>query len=258
MNILVFVKQVPDDYVKVALGADGTPNISGIDKVVNAFDTYSVEMAVRFCESNGGKVVVATLGDEATVRPSLVQMIAVGAKQGYIATGAEGKKDESMVAAELAGLVKKCEEAEGISFDMILCGKESTDEISSQMGAMIAERLEVGFVSSVVDLEKSEDTLCAKKETGEGFNYYGVTTPCVLTIAKPEYDPRYPTLKSKMAARKAVIPCFAEPLTEEKPVVVYSKYEEPAKREAGVKIVEKDAVEAVAKMFQIIKEDQIL
>lgn len=259
MNILVCVKQVPDDFVKVRLDA-GTrqPATADIDKVVNAFDTYAVEMAVRYCEANGGKVVVATIGEEDTVRPALVQMIAVGARQGYIALPSAAAADESLTAADLVELVKKCEEAEGAAFDVILCGKESTDEISSQVGAMLAEKMKVGFVSSVVDMTAVDNGMRVQQETEDGFAYYETMCPAVFSVAKPAYDPRYPNLKSKMAARKAVIPCISDGLSEALPAVTCLSYTEPPKREAGVKIQEKDALEAVKKAIDLMSNDKVL
>lgn len=258
MNILVCVKQVPDDYVKVHLDESGRPAVAGIDKVVNAFDTYAVEMAVRHCEKHGGKVVVVTIGEESQVRPALVQMIAVGAAQGYTAAPVNAEQDEASVAAGLAELVKACEKEEGITFDLILCGKESTDEISSQVGAMIAEKLELGFVSSTVAFEPVEGGLRVKQETEDGFACYEVACPAVLTVAKPEYDPRYPTLKSKMAARKAVIPNLSDTAPDCCPAVRCLGYSEPPRRESGVKIQEKEPAEAVAKAMAMLIEDKVL
>lgn len=263
MNILVCVKQVPDDFVKVGLNAEGVPAVEGIEKVVNAFDTYAVEMAVRFCEAHGGKVTVVSIGEEGTVRPSLVQMIAVGAKQAYILKPAAGNGDEGVTASSLADAVKQCEKAEGEPFDLILCGKESTDEISSQVGAMLAEKMGLGFVSSVIGIEPAaagaeDGTIEVKQETEDGFARYEMKVPAVLTVAKPDYDPRYPTLKSKMAARKAQIPSMEPQDETAKPCVACVAYAEPPKREAGVKIQEKEAAEAVAKAMAMMIQDKVL
>ncbi len=258
MNILVCVKQVPDDFVKVGLGKDGTPAVDGIEKVVNAFDTYGVEMAVRYCESHGGKVVAVTLGEEKKVRPSMVQLIAVGVSQAYIFAPSIDAPDEYAVASQLSQLVKQCEKEEGISFDLIICGKESTDEISSQVGAMLAEKLKYSFVSSAVGFEPVTDGLHVKQETEDGSATYFVPFPSVITVAKPEYEPRYPNLKSKMAARKAVIPYISDTLSPVEPVVKCLGYKEPGKRKAGVKIQEKNAADAVAKLIELMKDDKVL
>lgn len=258
MNILVFVKQVPDDYVKVRLDESGKPAVQAIDRIVNAFDTYAVEMAVRCCEVNGGNVTVASLGEEKQVRPALVQMIAVGAKKAYIGCPALDTPDEFTTAQALAELARLCGEAQKESFDLILCGKESTDEISSQVGAMLAEILHLGFISSAVEFEPMGRGVRVKQETEDGYAVYETACPAVLTVAKPGYDPRYPTLKSKMAARKAEIPCLMGGWQEAKPAVRCLGYAEPPKREAGVKIQEKTAEEAVAKAIAMMAGDRIL
>lgn len=258
MKILVCVKPVPDDYVKVHLDAEGKPDVGGIDKIVNAFDTYAVEMAVRHAEANGGTVVAASVGLEEEVRPALVQMISVGAGRAYIGSADLKGADARTTAAALAQLARDCEAAEGEPFDLILCGKESTDEISSQVGAMLAEMLGVGFVSSAVAVEASGDGIQVKQETEDGYAVYETGCPAVLTVAKPDYDPRYPTLKSKMAARRAVIPALLEGWPGCPNAVRCLGYAEPPRREAGVKIQEKVAADAVARAMAIMTEDRVL
>lgn len=252
MNILVCAKQVPDDEAKIYL-ADGKPDTAKVSKIVNAFDGYAMEMALRHCEENGGEVTVLTLGDEKEVRPSVVQLLAVGGKHAYIGNAAEG--DESCVAQALAQMIDKAK-AEGNTYDLILCGKESTDEISSQVGAILAEKMELPLVTSVVGFETTEGGIKAKKETEEGYEFYEVASPAVFTVAKPEYELRYPSIKSKMAARKAQIP-VAEGLTADASVICKG-YEEPKKREAGVKIQEEEDADAVAKAMELLFADKVL
>ena len=80
---------------------------------------------------------------------------------------ANGETDEGGTAALLARAVELCQEREGVTYDLILCGKESTDEIGGQVGARLAERLGAAFVSSVVEAEPSGDGLKARQETEE-------------------------------------------------------------------------------------------
>jgi electron transfer flavoprotein beta subunit len=258
MDILVCVKQVPDDVVKVHLNESGKPAVAAIPKIVNSFDAYGVEMALRLCETHGGKVVVATIGEENEVRPSMVQMIAVGANQAYIYAPVVTDADENATADGLAQLVNKCEESNGAEFDLIMCGKESTDEISSAVGAMLAEKLNLGFVSNVVNVEFNLPTLYLKQETEEGYAIYETPAPAVVTVAKPNYEPRYPSLKSKMAARKAEIPYISGVLTRLEPTVKCLRYLEPAPRNAGIKINEQSAAEAVAKAIEKLRADKVL
>ena len=255
MNILVCVKQVPDDYAEIRLGADGKPATAGVDIVNNAFDTYALELAVRFCEANGGSVTAVTIGSD-SAQSGLKNLLAVGANKAYLCT-AVGDADERGTAARLAQAVELCQEQDGVTYDMILCGTESTDEIGSQVGAMLAERLGAAFVSSVVEAEPSNGALKVRQETEEGGVIYEAATPAVLTIAKPAYDPRYPNIKTKMAARKATIPMLA--LTVEEPALVScTGYSEPPKRQAGTVIQEKEAAEAVKKAVAMMAEANVL
>ena len=262
MEILVCVKQVPDDYVEVHLDpATGTPAVSGIERVNNAFDTYAVELAVRFCEAHGGTVTVASIGPE-DCQSNLKNLLAVGASKAILFSDAalEGA-DEAGVAAYLSQMMEKCQAEHGGPFDLILCGKESTDEINSQVGAMLGEKMGLPFVSSVIEVNPCDAGLQAKQETEDGYALYEVTTPAVFTVAKPGYDPRYPTIKSKMAARKAAIPTFSAAeggITPQANHVTCLGYTEPPKRQAGVRIQEKEAAEAVNKALAMMADAKVL
>lgn len=262
MEILVCVKQVPDDFVEVHLDpATQTPATAEIERVANAFDTYAVELAVRYCEANGGSVTAACMGPE-SAKNTLKNLIAVGVNKAYLFSDQILENgDDGVIAGYLAQVVKTCEEKNGAPFGMILCGKESTDEISSQVGAMLAEKLAVPFVSSVIEVGPNGDGLSAKQETEEGIATYETASPALFTIAKPGYDPRYPSIKSKMAARKVEIPVLSAAdagITAGTPVVTCTAYTAPPKREAGLLIQEKTAEEAVAKAMAAMKQDNAL
>ena len=255
MNIFVCVKQVPDDYAEIRLGGDGKPAAAGVEIVNNAFDTYALELAVRFREAHGGSVTAATIGPEGA-QSGLKNLLAVGADKAYLCT-ANGETDEGGTAALLARAVERGQEREGGTYHLILCGKESTDEIGGQVGARPAERLGAAFVSSVVEAAPSGKGLKARQETEEGGVVHEMSLPAVLTIAKPAYDPRYPNIKTKMAARKAVIPVLD--LGAAEPVLASCLgYSEPPKRQAGVVLQEKEAAEAVKKAVAMLAEANVL
>ena len=110
----------------------------------------------------------------------------------------------------MADAIHKIEKDKGEKFDLILCGKESTDEITGQVGAMLAEKLRTGFVSSAIEIDLKDDVMEVHQETEEGYNVVSLESPAVVTVSKPNYDPRYPTIKTKMASRKAVIPTYSQ------------------------------------------------
>ena len=169
MDILVFVKQVPDDSVEIHLDGAGVPAVKDVEKVTNAFDTYALELATRYTEANGGEVTVAAIGTE-DCTSMMKNLLAVGAKKAYLfKDDVFAGADEGAVAAYLAKAVKKCEAENGQPYGMILCGKESTDEIGGQVGARLAEILGTGFVSSVIEAEPQDGGLGAKQETADGY-----------------------------------------------------------------------------------------
>ena len=261
MDILVCVKQVPDDFTEVHLNAAGLPATAEIEKVANAFDTYALELAVRYCEANGGEVTVAAIA-QAGGESMLKNLLAVGAKKAYLFTDAvfEGA-DEAAAAAYLEAVIRKCEAENGAPYGLILCGKESTDEISSQVGARLAERMSRAFVSSVIEVTPDGDGLQARQETEDGAVLYHTPCGAVYTIAKPGYEPRYPNIKTKMAARKAKIPVFSAADAGASAVenqITFLGYAEPPKRSAGVKIQEKENAEAVRKAMELLLQDKVL
>ncbi len=257
MEILVCMKQVPDDSVEIHLDASGEPDLSQADPQGNAFDTYALELAVRFIEANGGNVTVATVGPDDN-KVCLKNSLAVGAAKAYLVSdGGAADIDASVTAKLLAAAVPAMEEANGAKFDMILCGRESTDYIGSEVGEILAETVALPFVSNIVAADPAGDGLLVKKELEAGYQMVETPLPAIFTVSKPDYDPRYPTLKSKLAARKVQIPGI-DGLDGGEPKIVSLGYQEPAKREAGVKIEEDDPEVAVAKAFELMTADKVL
>ncbi len=261
MNILVCIKQVPDDSVEIHLDNEGKkPNLSGVSLVANAFDTYALELAARLIEAHGGKVSVLTVGTEDSLN-TLKNCLSVGAKEAFfVKDDLYSDLDSIGTAHVLADVIHKIEKDKGEKFDLILCGKESTDEITGEVGAMLAEKLKMGFVSSVIEINLKDNAMEVHAETDEGYNLVSLKCPAILTVSKPNYDPRYPTIKTKMASRKAVIPTYsAVEIGEVKQAKVRCiQYVEPPKKEAGIKIKEKDAVLAVSVAMEQMKKDKAI
>lgn len=261
MELLVCIKQVPDDSVNVTLGADGAPKLDDIAPVVNAFDTYALEMAARFKEAHGGSVTVLTIGGEETV-PALRSCLSVGADYAC-------KLDDASVCDTqgtgylLAQASKKAGEQ---PFDVIFCGSESTDASSGQVGAQLAETLGLPVITNVLALEPKDGGISAKQETEEGYRIVEAACPCVVTIVKPDYEPRYPSIKSKMAARKMPIATLslsdveadAAKFGPEAAKVRRTAISAPPQRQSGVKIQEKEAAEAVRRAMEMMAGQKLI
>ena len=109
------------------------------------------------------------------------------------------------------------------------------------------------MTADVVDITAGEGSVTAKQETEEGYRLIESELPCVVTVNKPEYDPRYPTIKSKMAARKKPIEELAAAEAGKAQVEVLKVYA-PAKRAAGVKIKAEDPAEAVSQVLSMMSD----
>lgn len=265
MEILVCVKQVPDDSVEIRFDeATSSAKIDGVTPVVNAFDGYALEMATRFKEAHGGTITAVCIGGEKAA-DSLKNCLAVGADNAYLVCDPVFEGSDTLAISHiLSKAVSKIEEINGTKFDIIFCGKEATDFTSAQVGPQLAEILGVGQVTSILALEPSEAGITAKQETEEGYKTIEVATPCVVTVTKPDYDPRYPTMRNKMAARKKEIPVLtsAELGTESDKVGAASFVKvirtfAPPKKEAGVKIQEETGAESAAKAVDMMAEAKL-
>lgn len=246
MEILVLIKQVPDDSVDIKLdAASGTPKLDGVTPVTNAFDTYALEMATRYKEAHGGTITLATIGDDAAVS-SIKECLAVGGDKGFLVKDDSfADSDPTAKAYILSKVVAKLEEINGAKFDIVFCGREATDFANGAVAIKLAADLGVGVMTDVIAVDPADGGVDVKQQTETGYNVVGLATPCVVAIQKPDYDPRYPTIKNKMKARKAEVPVItaADLGTEADKVGAAGSLtkllglREPPKREAGIKII---------------------
>ncbi|MBQ3089972.1 MAG: electron transfer flavoprotein subunit beta/FixA family protein [Oscillospiraceae bacterium] len=267
MNILVCVKQVPDttqikiDPIKHTLIREGVPAI------VNTFDTYALETALRLKEKVGGKITVISMGLPAA-KEALRECLACGADEAYLITDRVfGGSDTLATSKIISTAIKALEEKNGRAFDCILCGKQAIDGDTGQVGPEIAQHLDRALVSYAVEVETLADgTLKCKRESDEGYDFYAVSAPCVITVNKTPYDLRYPSMKGQMAARNAVIPelTSAEVVVapEERglagsPTKVVKTYT-PTHTKNGMKIQGLAAAEAAGKLVDLLGEAKLL
>lgn len=268
MEILVCTKQVPDDSVEIRLDeASGQPATEGVEPIVNAFDTYALEMAAQFLETGiEGEITVAAVGDEES-KNGIKNCLAVGASHGYVISDPsfEGSDAEGTGYILMQG-AKKIETELGKKFDIIFCGQETSDYSTGQTGPQLAEELGYPLVTDVIALEQKGEGLSVKQETEDGYNMVDVATPCILTASKPNYDPRYPTIKNKMAARRmpidmlsaADIECDGSKAGEGAALIKTVSLTAPPKRKAGVKINEEDIEAASLKAIGMMTDANVL
>lgn len=202
MNLLVFVKQVPDTETRIQI-KDGQVDVSSVKWIANPYDEFAIEEALRIRERLGaGKVTVVSLGPE-RVKEAIKYGLSLGADEGVWVKGdGVALGDPGSVATVLAAAAKK------IGFDLILTGKQGVDNDWSQAGVMLAEKVDVPHVSVVVELkvDPSAKKGTARREVEGGAETVEFELPALITAQKGLNEPRYASLKGIMAVKKKTIP----------------------------------------------------
>lgn len=198
MRIAVLMKQVPKGTDLKMNEETGTLIRSGADQEVNGCDLYALETALRIRETIGGEITALTMGADAAAAV-LKEAYALGADQGILVS------DPAFAGADVcatAYTLKGALEQQG-GFDLVLCGRQTTDGDTAQTGPEISAMLGIphaAWVNGIVKVTKSEIIVMAKAE--EYIETVQLPYPCLLTIEKDISPLRLPNLKQKLAARK--------------------------------------------------------
>jgi electron transfer flavoprotein beta subunit len=194
MKIAVCVSHVPDTTTKIMVGPDGkTIDKTGVTFIINPYDEFAVEEALRLKEKFSGEVTAIALGPE-SVKETLRKAFAMGVEKGiWIKESLE--MDSNSTAQSLAAVLKN------LSPDIILFGKQSVDYDSNQVGILIAELLDLPSISVVTKLEINGSDVTCEREIEGGKEIVQSRMPVVITCQKGLNEPRYPNLKGIMAAK---------------------------------------------------------
>lgn len=204
MNIIVCIKQVPATTDVKINKETNTLIRDQAQSIINPFDTYAVEEGVRLKEAFGGKVTVLSMGIP-QVADLLKECIAVGADEGILLSDrAFAGADTLATSAALAAGVKKIGE-----YDLIICGKQAIDGDTGQVGPELAERLGIPHITCVKKIEEIKDGyIRVQRMTDFGYEVVECALPAVITVVKEINEPRLPSIKGMMKAKKAVIPIW--------------------------------------------------
>lgn len=199
MDIVVCVKQVPDTTAKKQLTDSFRLNRASLEAVLNPFDEYAIEEAIRQRDTPGGEVTMLTMGPpsaEETMRKGL----AMGVDRGVLITDdALGGSDIWVTAKVLAQALKST------SFDLVLCGQESADSRTGLLPGALAEHLGVPLLSYAERLEIDGDQATVHREVSGGYQVVTASLPAVVMVVKAINEPRYPSLKGIMASKRKEI-----------------------------------------------------
>ncbi len=204
MNIVVCVKQVPDTATERKLRSeDNTLDRDAADGVVNELDEYAVEEALKLKEAHGGEVTVLTMGPGKATE-TIRKALAMGAdKAVHLSDDALRGSDALSTSYAMAQVLKT------IGFDLVVLGSESTDARTGMLPAMLAERLGTPQLTLANKVEVEGDTIRVQRLADYGYDRIEATLPAVVSVVEKINEPRYPSFKGIMAAKKKPVETLA-------------------------------------------------
>src|ERR1700684_1796818 len=197
MNIVVCVKQVPDTCAGRTLRPDGSRlDRAAVDGVINELDEYAIEEGLRLAEAHGGEVTILSMGPE-KASEYIRKALSMGAdKAVHLMDDALAGSDALGTSAAIAAVLGR------IGFDVVILGSESTDARMGVLAALLAERLGVPQLSFASKVETDGQTIKIHRQADYGYDKVEASLPAVLSVVEKINEPRYPSFKGIMAAKK--------------------------------------------------------
>jgi electron transfer flavoprotein beta subunit len=204
MNIIVCIKQVPDAKDVKLDPKTNTMAREGVASIMNPFDRHALEAAVQLKGSGGGTVTAVSMGPP-QAEEVLREAVSCGADTGILVSDRAFAGADTWATSYTLGLtVRKVGE-----FDLIICGKQAIDGDTAQVGPGLAQQLGIPYVTCVrriISCEKG--VLRLERMMDDGYDEIEVDLPALITVVKEINDPRVPSLKGKMKAKKIELPVF--------------------------------------------------
>jgi len=252
MHFIVCIKQVPDTETRIKLIA-GSNRIDTKDVkfIINPYDEFALEEGLRVKEKLGGDVTVITVGSS-DVEQSVRECFARGVENGIRIWGDGFENIEPLGTAKVLAKV-----ISNMPYDLIICGKHAIDDDSAQVGILLADFLKIPHVPVVIKAEIYEKEAKLQRQIEGGIEVVGVTLPALFTAQKGLNEPRYPSLKGKMAAKKKSIQ-FIDGNTlgvDIKPRMHIIDMNLPKARVAGTILKDVEPAEAAVKLVKFLREE---
>ncbi len=202
MNMIVCVKQVidpeaPPASFKIDPATNKVVPPAGVSPVISPFDEQAVEAALRIKDAQGGKITVLSLGTN-LLRDVIKKPLSMGADELILLEDdAFTEGDSWSIAYALAMAIKKIGD-----YDLILCGRQAADWDAGQVGLGIAEMLGLPSITIARKIETTDGKAKVERVTADGYEVIEVSLPALITVSNELGEPRYPTIKGIMAAKK--------------------------------------------------------
>ena len=218
MKLLVCISKVPDTTSKINFVDNNTKfDESGVQYIVNPYDEwYALVRALELVEKHGGTVTTITVGTNAD-DPTIRKALAIGANDAVRIDA--NPNDPFFVAKQIANY------ASNENFDIVLTGKETINYNGSQIGGMVAELLDIPYISLATKLDVDGETATLERDVQGGVEVVEVNTPFVLSASKGMAEQRIPNMRGIMAARTKPLKVIPPDAQEEFSSVV--KFELP-------------------------------
>jgi electron transfer flavoprotein beta subunit len=197
MNIVVCMKQVPDTWSERTLRPDDSRlDRDAADGVINELDEYAIEEGLRLAEAHGGEVTILSMGPEKAAE-SIRKALSMGAdKAVHLLDDGLAGSDALGTSAAIAAVLGQ------IGFDLVILGSESTDARMGVLAAMLAERLGVPQLSLASKVEVDGTAITINRQADYGYDRVEASLPAVVSVVEKINEPRYPSFKGIMAAKK--------------------------------------------------------
>jgi len=196
MKVVVCVKQIPDPATPYKIEEGTGWLIRPEDQILDDTDRYGVEMGLQIAQANEGTVTLVSMGPAGNSQ-GIRQALAMGADKAVIVDDSPLRGSDALTTARvLAAAI----EAEG--FDLVIAGTESTDGYSGVVPQMVAELLDVPALTYATKVETTGDTVTINRQTAAGYDVVSSSLPAVVSVTAGVVEPRYPTFKGIMDAKK--------------------------------------------------------
>ena len=196
MNVLVCVKQIPDPNAPGKLDPQTKRLVrEGVDLVLDPGDEHGVEAGLQLVEKDGGEVTIISMGPPKALE-AIRRALAMGAHRGILITDPELENSDAISTARaIAAAIK------GQSYEIIICGTESTDGSSGAVPAQLAELLGLPLLSFAKKLEVGDGKAVIDRQTDEGYDVVEARLPALVTVTGGINEARYPALRGIMQAK---------------------------------------------------------
>lgn len=252
MKVVVCVKQIPDPATPYTLEEDTNWLVRPAEQVLDDTDRYGVEMGLQIAQANEGTVTLISMGPAGNAQ-GIRQALAMGADKAVIIEDASLRGSDALTTARV---LAKAIAAEG--FDLVIAGTESTDGYSGVIPQMIAELLGTPSLTYATSVDTDGATVSIHRQTASGYDVVSADLPAVVSVTAGVVEPRYPTFKGIMDAKKKPVETLSlgDTGAEASDGQTVTSISDAPERSAGRKI--EDEGEAFAEIVTLLEQKKVI